>query len=146
MKYFTMEECIHSKVARERGIDNTPSPEIEAHITESVESLLDPLREAWEACSRKQGWGTPAIRISSGYRCRELNRAVGGSATSAHRYGYAFDLIPLNGRAFDQLISENENDQGLPQWMHVGCRHPDGKQQRGQLLSLVNGRYLPMIM
>lgn len=71
-----MEECIHSKVARERGIDNTPSPEIEAHITESVESLLDPLREAWEACSRKQGWGTPAIRISSGYRCRELNRAV----------------------------------------------------------------------
>ena len=80
MKYFTMEECIHSKVARERGIDNTPSPEIEAHITESVESLLDPLREAWEACSRKQGWGTPAIRISSGYRCRELNRAVGGSA------------------------------------------------------------------
>lgn len=160
MKYFTMEECIHSKVARERGIDNTPSPEIEAHITESVESLLDPLREAWEACSRKQGWGTPAIRISSGYRCRELNRAVGGSATSAHRYGYAFDLIPLNGRmrefkafcreflkgrAFDQLISENENDQGLPQWMHVGCRHPDGKLQRGQLLSLVNGRYLPMI-
>lgn len=56
MKYFTMEECIHSKVARERGIDNTPSPEIEAHITESVESLLDSLREAWEACSRKQGW------------------------------------------------------------------------------------------
>ena len=98
MKYFTMEECIHSKVARERGIDNAPSPEIEAHITESVESLLDPLREAWEACSRKQGWGTPAIRISSGYRCRELNRAVGGSVTSAHRYGYAFDLIPLNGR------------------------------------------------
>ena len=45
----------------------------------------------------------------------------------------------------NQLISENENDQGLPQWMHVGCRHPDGKQQRGQLLSLVNGRYLPMI-
>lgn len=85
-----MEECIHSKVARESGIDNTPSPEIEAHITESVESLLDPLREAWEACSRKQGWGTPAIRISSGYRCRELNRAVGGSVTSAHRYGYAF--------------------------------------------------------
>lgn len=81
-----------------KGIDNTPSPEIEAHITESVESLLDPLREAWEACSRKQGWGTPAIRISSGYRCRELNRAVGGSVTSAHRYGYAFDLIPLNGR------------------------------------------------
>lgn len=61
MKYFTMEECIHSKVARERGIDNTPSPEIEAHITESVESLLDPLREAWEACSREAAARTAAV-------------------------------------------------------------------------------------
>lgn len=161
MKYFTMEECIHSDVACAKGIDNTPSPEIEAHIRESVECLLDPLREAWEVYSGKQGWKTPAIRISSGYRCPELNRAVGGSATSAHQCGYAFDLVPLNGRmrefkafcreflkgrAFDQLISEKENDRGLPQWMHVGYRHPDGKLQRGQLLSLVNGRYLPMTM
>lgn len=57
MKYFTMEECIHSKVAREKGIDNTPSPEIEAHITESVESLLDPLREAWGSLFAEAGMG-----------------------------------------------------------------------------------------
>ena len=30
------------------------------------------------------------INISSGYRCPELNKAVGGSSTSAHCYGYAF--------------------------------------------------------
>lgn len=67
MKYFTMEECIHSKVARKRGIDNTPSPEIEAHITESVESLLDPLREAWEACSRKQQRGQLLSLVNGRY-------------------------------------------------------------------------------
>lgn len=67
MKYFTMEECIHSKVARESGIDNTPSPEIEAHITESVESLLDPLREAWEACSRKQQRGQLLSLVNGRY-------------------------------------------------------------------------------
>lgn len=46
MKYFTLKECIYSDTAQKKGIDNTPTPEIEAHIVESVETLLDPLREA----------------------------------------------------------------------------------------------------
>lgn len=48
MKYFTLQECIYSSAAVAKGIDNTPTPEIEAHIVESVEMLLDPLREAWQ--------------------------------------------------------------------------------------------------
>ena len=85
--------------------------------------------------------------------------AVGGSSTSAHRYGYAFDLVPTNGqmrafkrfcrdflagRAFDQLISEGEDNSGMPSWMHVGYKHPDGKRQRGQYLSMIHGKYYPM--
>ena len=48
------------------------------------------------------------INISSGYRCPELNKAVGGSSTSAHRYGYAFDLVPTNGqmRAFKRFCRD----------------------------------------
>ena len=99
------------------------------------------------------------INISSGYRCPELNKAVGGSSTSAHCYGYAFDLVPTNGqmrafkrfcrdflagRAFDQLISEGEDNSGMPSWMHVGYKHPDGKRQRGQYLSMIHGKYYPM--
>lgn len=48
MKYFTLQECIYSSAAVAKGFDNTPTPEIEAHIVESVETLLDPLREAWQ--------------------------------------------------------------------------------------------------
>lgn len=48
MKYYTMQECTNSSTAVAKGIDNTPTPEIEAHIVESVEMLLDPLREAWQ--------------------------------------------------------------------------------------------------
>lgn len=159
MKYFNLEECIYSATAAARGIDNTPPFEIEDHIVESVETLLDPLREAWEQHCRQYGLGRVGIRISSGYRCPELNRAVGGSSTSAHRYGYAFDLVPTNGkmrsfkrfcrvflagRAFDQLISEGEDDSGIPSWMHVGYKHPDGVQQRGQYLSMIHGKYYPM--
>lgn len=137
-------------------IDNTPTPEIEAHIRESIETLVDPLHEVWNAYCESKGLGTPAIHISSGYRCPSLNKAVGGSPTSAHCHGYAFDLQPLNGqmrefkcfcrefladKRFDQLISECEDADGMPRWMHVGYKHPDGVQQRRKLLSMINGQY-----
>ena len=73
------------------------------------------------------------INISSGYRCPELNKAVGGSSTSAHRYGYAFDLVPTNGQM-----------RAFKRFMHVGYKHPDGKRQRGQYLSMIHGKYYPM--
>lgn len=154
-----MQECIYSSTAVAKGIDNTPSPKIAAHIVESIETLLDPLRGAWEGYCKQNNLGSAGIRISSGYRCPELNREVGGSSTSAHCYGYAFDLVPTNGkmrafkrfcrtylagRAFDQLISEGEDDSGMPKWMHVGYKHSDGVQQRGQYLSMIHGKYYPM--
>lgn len=159
MKYFTMEECTHSKTAIENGIDNTPDEACKAHIVESVEMLLDPLREAWGQYCVQNGLGKAGILISSGYRSKNLNKKVGGSDTSAHCYGYAFDLVPVNkemmrfkqfcrdflaGRDFDQLISEGESKDGTPKWMHVGYKHPDGKQQRHNLYSMINGKYYPM--
>lgn len=159
MKYFTMEECTHSDTAKAQGIDNTPSPVHRMHIVESIETLIDPLREAWEAYCKQNNLGKVGIRISSGYRGPELNKAVGGSSTSAHCHGYAFDLVPTNGKmmefkrfcrdfladkAFDQLISEGEDKQGMPSWMHVGYKHPDGVQQRHQFLSMIGGKYCPM--
>ena len=129
MKYFTLEECYRSSTAAAKGIDNTPTPEIEAHIVESIETLIDPLREAWEAHCRQNGLGKVGINISSGYRGPALNKAVGGSFTSAHCHGYAFDLVPVNrqmrafkrfcrdflaGRAFDQLISEGTWATNIP--------------------------------
>lgn len=125
---------------------------------EAVETLLDPLREAWEKHCADRKLGSPGIRVSSGFRSPSLNVAVGGSLTSAHCSGYAFDLIPVNGkmmefrsfcreflkdRAFDQLISEKENSQGVPSWMHIGYKNSKG-EQRGQLLSMINNKYYPM--
>ena len=155
MKYFTMEECIFSATAKAKGINNKPSAEIAAHIKESVETLLDSLREAWERHCKQHRLGKVGIYISSGYRCPELNKVVHGSPTSAHCYGYAFDLIPTNGKmrafkrfcrtflanhAFDQLISEEEDGSGMPRWMHVGYKYPDGVQQRRQYLYSIHGK------
>jgi uncharacterized protein YcbK (DUF882 family) len=42
-----------------------------------VDNNLDPLREAYKK----------PIIVTSGFRCEELNRLVGGSKTSHHRTG-----------------------------------------------------------
>jgi hypothetical protein len=56
--------------------------EVRDAIYELVEEVLQPLRDEI---------GEP-IDISSGYRCPELNRIVGGVATSQHVKGEAADI------------------------------------------------------
>ena len=153
-----MEELTRSDVARAKNIDNKPTPEHEAHLVEMVEKLIDPLREQWAVYCANEHIGTPQLRMSSGYRSKKLNAAVGGSATSSHTVGYALDIIPMNGRLkefkqfcrryledkkFDQMISEDENKADTPAWIHIGYKHTDGKQRR-RFLSMVDGKYIPM--
>lgn len=148
MKHFTFGEFSRSAVAAERGIDNTMPELAEAHVVELVDLLLDSLREAW---------GGP-LTVTSGYRCAELNRAVGGSDTSAHLAGWAADLVPdkhdprgiqglvnfavewltETGLSFDQLIDERS---GGSRWLHVGIRNLEGKQRKEMLL-YDNGKYI----
>ncbi|MDD7318357.1 MAG: D-Ala-D-Ala carboxypeptidase family metallohydrolase [Prevotellaceae bacterium] len=82
MKHFTIGELTRSDTARKKGIDNTPTEDVVHNLTSLVDDCLDPLREAY---------GKP-ISVNSGYRCPELNRAVGGSAKSSHMDGHAADI------------------------------------------------------
>lgn len=155
MKYFTMEEFIRSNEAKKRNIDNTPTEYQKNNVIEMVENLLDPLREAWAIECKKYKLGTPAIRVSSGIRSKALNEAVGGSKTSAHYHGWAADLVPCNGnlkqfkkfcinwlfdKDFDQIISEDEDKNHVPSWIHIGYKNGSGKQ-RQQYLYMINNKY-----
>lgn len=82
MKYFSINELTRSATANRLGIDNTPSEAIRKNLEKLINTVLDPLREAW---------GAPII-VTSGYRCPALNRAVKGSKTSQHVLGQAADL------------------------------------------------------
>lgn len=123
MKYFTLEELTRSAKATELGIDNTPPPEVIANLEALVANVLDPLREII---------GKP-IRINSGYRSPELNRAVGGARRSQHLKGEAADFVIVGGTKadmykafaiiknrlpFDQLIDEYDL-----RWIHVSYSH-----------------------
>lgn len=155
MKYFTIDEFLRSDTATKLGIDNSPTEIQRNHIEEFTNNLLDPLREDWAGYCRRYHLGTPAIRITSGLRSQALNEAMGGSKTSAHCYGYAADLVPYNGRLdhfkkfclewlmdkdFDQMISENEDENDVPGWIHIGYKHGSGVQ-REQFLYMKNGKY-----
>ena len=136
-KYFKVAEMLKSETADKNKIKNAPSVEVQQNIEELLE-VLDDLREHY---------GKP-IKITSGYRCTELNKLVGGSPTSAHVIGYAADLQPVQGSfeefkaevlrwldtgvKFDQCIIEKSKSA---QWVHFGLFNRKG-QQRGQRFSL----------
>lgn len=124
MKYFTIQELTRSTTAQLRGIDNTPSQQVIENLVALADNVLDPLREAW---------GAP-LRVNSGYRCRELNKAVGGVPASQHMLGQAADITAGDRRANRELYSllrrlDLPVDQAINEhdfsWLHIsyGPRH-----------------------
>ncbi len=127
MEYFTFTEFERSVTADRYAIDNRLPDDLKRNVAALVDNVLDPLRKAW---------GKP-ITVTSGYRCLELNKAVGGSRTSQHLKGEAadistgnsldnrrlFDLIITLGLPFDQLIDENNFA-----WIHVSHSNKNRRQ------------------
>ena len=132
-KYFTFDELIHSDTADRLGIDNTPTSEAVSNINDLVINVLDRLRSEW---------GRPII-VTSGYRCKELNAAVGGTHYSQHLKGQAADIVSDDFEAFRRFVrhwcKDNEFDQcifehgGGREWIHIS--YVEGRNRR-QVLDL----------
>jgi hypothetical protein len=115
--------------------DNTPSSIALKRLTGTARHM-----EAVRALLKKP------IIVNSGYRSPAVNKAVGGSPTSAHALGYAVDFIcsdfgdPMaicraiaaSDIAFDQLILERNL------WVHISF----DPRMRHQVLSYVSGKYV----
>lgn len=123
---FTLEEFLRSSVADRLGISQTEPPyEVVVNVTKLCVGVLQPLRSHF---------GEPVI-ISSGYRCPDVNKAVGGVYNSQHMKGQAADIYLggdteketdyfrwiRNNLDFDQLILEG-NEQ--TSWLHVAYVSP----------------------
>ena len=126
-KYFTLEEMCASCTARSMQISNQPSQGCINNLARLVEGTLDPLRELW---------GAPLI-VASGFRCPELNKAVGGVRNSYHKLGLAADIVTkgndnennfqlfelikenLEALNIDLVIAENMTGKGRCGWVHI---------------------------
>lgn len=111
-EHFSLEELT---ATAHRGIDNTAPPPVVEHL-KTLAMALEGVRTLL---------GGP-LHINSGYRCPDLNKAVGGARNSAHMSGFAADFIcPSFGDPlaichavvaspihFDQIIQEGT-------WCHL---------------------------
>lgn len=128
-KHVSWDEATRSSTAIRLGIDNTPSEQIIETMKTTAQKVFEPLREM-----------LGPIRITSFFRCPDLNRAIGGSKTSQHMKGEAMDINGISvtnamlfdtacGLAeFDQIIWEF-GDQNNPAWVHISYSSIHNRKQ-----------------
>lgn len=135
---FTRQEMIDSDTAERLGIDNTPSFEIMQNILITatwLQKLRDRLSKKYER--------DVVIIVKSGYRCPELNKAIGGAKRSAHLKGLAADIVAVGltpyqltcdiidlMETWDQVVLE------FDRWVHVGLCN-DFELNREQMLEAI---------
>lgn len=128
-KNFVLSELTKSNTSKRLGIKNEPTKEHMDNLQVLIRDLIQPIRD-----------GIGPIRVSSGYRNPELNRAIGGSRKSQHCKGEALDIqfwemgemnnkaiydwVLESGIEFDQMI--NEFDFA---WIHISLKGEDNRKQ-----------------
>lgn len=135
-KNLSLTEMISSESAKRKGISNQPTEEHINNMKLLAEKVFQPIRDHF---------GVP-INISSGYRSKELNKAIGGSQTSQHSKGQAMDIDMdgsgiSNKQIFDWIKANLEFDQLIwefgtkanPDWVHVSFS-PNGIQRKQILI------------
>jgi zinc D-Ala-D-Ala carboxypeptidase len=131
---FSLEELTFSQVASRRGLNNTPSDKVKDNL-ERLAFFLEQVRKLFNK----------PLLISSGYRSREVNEAVGGSKTSQHCEGCAadFNVKGMSPNAvvraivdanipYDQVILEFDS------WVHISIPTIKGATPRKQALIIDN--------
>lgn len=138
-KNFSRAELISSQTATRLDIDNEPKDnEIEVNLNH----LAYWLQELRNRLSKHYKRDVP-IRVTSGFRCEELNIRIGGSKRSAHCHALAADFTAsglttkevclfifqhCQDMIFDQCIDE------FDRWVHIGIKKPYSNEARHQYL------------
>ena len=122
---FSMSELIKSEKAKQNNINNMPNTEQLDNILNLIVYCLQPIRELLNR---------PVI-ITSGFRCKQLNKLINGKTNSQHLKGEAADFcvfgitvqktidsISKSNIEYDQLINEYDK------WVHIS--YSKGKNRR----------------
>ena len=138
--HFTLSELTVSETAARRGISNVPDAKALANLAR-LAGVLEQVRSLV---------GRPVV-VTSGYRSKAVNKAIGGSTTSAHMTGLAADIncpgltpkqlcqrIEASGIQYDQLILEFDG------WTHIGLS--EGAPRRQELTIRKGTGYLEGIV
>lgn len=145
----TLAEVVKSQTATRLGLSNVPTIEHMENLKAVAKRIFQPIRDHF---------GKP-IAITSGYRSKVLNAAIGGSLRSQHSLGQALDLdadvfgdltnadifyFVKDNLEYDQLIWEFGNNE-QPDWVHVSYKKEGNNRYQNLKAVRVNGKtkYLP---
>jgi pectate lyase len=132
-KHISYKEATYSPTAERKGITNSPEDFQIQRMIDLAENVFEPCREYFKE----------PIYINSFFRSITLNSVIGGSTTSQHCAGEAFDIrlghnsefsnkdlfdFIKDNLEFDQLIWEFGNDNE-PKWIHVSYRKEQNRKQ-----------------
>ena len=130
---FELAELTRSATADRLGVSNAPDVAALAHLGR-LALVLEQVRAL--------AGGVPLV-IKSGYRCPEVNAAVGGHPRSYHLEGLAADFDPPPGWTHDQLQQAIARDLTIPfdmvleeraqdgaHWLHIQCARPGAVPRR----------------
>ena len=130
-EHFTLDELTSSETAERNGWDNTPNETELANLKRLAEFLEEV----------KTALGGKPIMVSSGYRGKQVNDAVGSKDSSQHRTGCAVDFrvpqltpdqvvkaIVASGLPYDQVIRE------FDRWTHLSIPNTPETAPRRQVL------------
>ena len=140
-EHLTLAEVTNSYQAKKLGIDNTPTEEQLSNLILLAQKIFQPIRHHFNQ----------PIIVSSGFRSKRLNDAIGGAKKSQHMDGEAIDIDNDNTNVknsdrfffikdnleFDQLIAENPVKGNLS-WVHVSYSF---EKNRKQVLVFKNKKY-----
>jgi hypothetical protein len=126
-KHVTIQEFCYSPTAIKKGIHNVMNS-IEVHnAIQLCENVFEPIRKHLNV----------PIKITSGFRCEQLNKLIGGANGSQHTKGEAFDLDITDRKVFDWIIDNIEVDQAIfeygddnnANWFHISYRKGNNRNQ-----------------
>jgi zinc D-Ala-D-Ala carboxypeptidase len=132
-EHISYREATYSPTANRKGITNSPTDCQLNRMKELADSIFEPCRKHFNE----------PIYINSFFRSITLNSVIGGSTTSQHCAGEAFDIrfghnskysnadlfyYIKNYLDFDQLIWEF-GDDNEPAWIHCSYKKESNRKQ-----------------
>lgn len=139
-EHFDLNEFTRSDYAKRNGINNLPNAEQTDNLRELCINVLEPIRKHFQI----------PILISSGFRSKALNTAIGGAKNSQHTTGEAVDIdhdlsanVVSNKMIFDFIKNNLTVDQMIwefgtstnPDWVHVS--YVANGKNRNQILRAI---------
>ena len=140
-RHFILGEMLFSNIANRFNLQNIPTEKEIKAMKYLCANLLEPIRNGVRETKSQNS----VLIITSGFRCKEVNKKAGGAKTSRHLYGEAadfymtkFELFNLfkfivdSGLEFDQVIWEYDS------WIHISIKEEG--INRNEILSVKQNR------